>query len=515
MDALTPENELSVITSYSSRLMHIREQDIHNLRITKESLDARKKNALSMVYSVVVSYPGKVADHKDIQAYLPLKAIAAEKREPLTRPIIVGAGPCGLFCAYELVERGFSPIIVERGEEVDKRSESVKAFWSKGALNPDSNVQFGEGGAGTFSDGKLTTRINDPRCTKVLEVLHTCGASSDILIKAKPHVGTDVLQSVVKSLREQLKDRGATFLFSSRMESLIMREDQVRGIRLSDGTEILSPAVVLAIGHSARDTFQTLLKQGVTFLQKPFSVGVRIEHLQEWINEAQYGRMRHFKLGAADYQLFEHMADRTAYSFCMCPGGVVVAASSEEKTVVTNGMSYHARNGTNANSAYVVSVSPQDFESSHPLAGVEFQRRLERSCYQKTGGYRAPVQKLSDFLNDRPSKGPGAVKPSFTGEVEYTSLNELLPAFVVNGIKQSAHHFNRRLKGFMHEDALLTAVETRTSSPVRLLRNERFHSVSVTGLFPAGEGAGYAGGIVSAAVDGIRVAEQVSLEFSK
>lgn len=512
---ITQTNELSLVKTRAARLMGVMERDIQGLKIVKESLDARKKNAMAMVYSVWVSLPGTLKNHKDIVPYVPQPALIPETGEPLTRPVVVGAGPCGLFCAYELVQRGFSPIVVERGEPVEKRSESVKAFWSEGILNPESNVQFGEGGAGTFSDGKLTTRINDPRCSRILEVLCECGASPDIMVRAKPHVGTDVLRGVVKNLRERLKQKGADFLFSTRMESLLIKDGQVQGIRLSDGREIHASAVILAIGHSARDTFQKLFEQGVHLQQKPFSVGVRIEHLQEWMNEAQYGPVRHFKLGPAEYQLYEHMGNRTAYSFCMCPGGIVVAAASEERTIVTNGMSYHARNGINANSAYVVSVGPNDFGSEHPLAGVAFQRRLEQGCYSHTGGYRAPVQRLGDFLNDRPSKGPGVVKPTYTGEIVYTSLKELLPDFVVKGIKQSVSVFGRKLKGFDADDALLTAVETRTSSPVRIMRDDKCKSIAVKGLYPAGEGAGYAGGIVSAAVDGIRVAEQVALAYSK
>lgn len=515
LSEITPFNELNLVKHAASRLMKISEQRIMSLRIIKESIDARKKNSLFIVYSVVVSCDGRVSTGKDVQAFIPVEVAPFFYKTPNTRPVIVGAGPCGLFCAFELVSRGFSPIVVERGEEVDKRSETVKDFWSGGILNPESNVQFGEGGAGTFSDGKLTTRINDSRCTKVLEVLHQCGAPEDILFKSKPHVGTDVLRRVIKSLRDRLIEKGATFRFSSRMESLVLRQDKVNGIHLADGTEIHSDAVVLALGHSARDTFNNLFEQGVEINQKPFSVGVRIEHLQQWINESQYGGVTHFKLGAADYQLFEHLGDRTAYSFCMCPGGVVVAAASEEKTVVTNGMSYHDRNGANANSAYVVSVMPQDFPSSHPLSGIEFQRRLEQSCYKKTGGMAAPVQKLSDFINDVPSTRHGEVKPSYTGQVFYTTLTDLLPAFVVKGLQKSAPVFNKKLKGFMHPDALLTAVETRTSSPIRILRDESLQSIRFEGLFPAGEGAGYAGGIVSAAVDGIRVAERISEKYSK
>ncbi|HBR03266.1 MAG TPA: hypothetical protein DD738_11705 [Ruminiclostridium sp.] len=511
---MTPENEWKLIRMASSKHMGISERDIRDLRIVRESIDARKKNELACVYSVLASIDGHIRTAKNIQLFQPLQVPSVPAAAPTTRPVIIGAGPCGLFCAFELAERGFLPIIVERGEEIEKRTQSVKAFWTKGILNPESNVQFGEGGAGTFSDGKLTTRINDPRCTRVLEIFHACGAPEEILYKARPHIGTDVLKNIMVALRKKLTDKGAEFLFSTRMDSLLVKNDRVRGVKLSDGREIDTPAVVLAIGHSARDTFAGLCRQGIQMQQKPFSVGVRIEHLQEWINEAQYGKVRHFKLGAADYQLYEHLGERTAYSFCMCPGGIVVAAASEENSIVTNGMSYHARNGINANSAYVVSVSPSDFGGVHPLAGMEYQRRLERSCYKKTEGKGAPVQKLSDFLNDVPSRKPGTVKPSYTGETVFTSLSDILPSYVVSGIKQSLPAFERKLKGFMHPDALLTAIETRTSSPVRMMRNDLFQSVSMGGLFPAGEGAGYAGGIVSAAVDGIRVAEQVARKFA-
>jgi uncharacterized FAD-dependent dehydrogenase len=507
---MTPENELSLIEAEASKRLGTHEGDILSFRIIKESIDARKKNELSCVYSILTSVGGRVKAGKDIQQFEPPKLIPIHTELKKTRPVVVGAGPCGLFCAYELVERGFSPIIVERGEEVDKRTQSVNTFWNKGLLDPESNVQFGEGGAGTFSDGKLTTRINDPRCNKILETFRAFGAPEEIMYKAKPHIGTDLLKNIIKSIRARLTEQGAEFLFSKRMDELLIKNGSIYGVKLSDGTEIHTEAVVLAIGHSARDTYRKLCEQGIEIHQKPFSVGVRIEHLQEWINEAQYGNVRHFKLGAADYQLFEHLGDRTAYSFCMCPGGLVIAAASEKNTVVTNGMSYHDRSGVNANSAYVVSVTPNDFGGTHPLAGVEFQRKLEQGCYQKTNGHGAPVQKLSDFIADNPSKKPGIVKPSYTGEVVYTSLSDVLPSFVVSGIKQSLPAFGRRLKYFSHPDALLTAVETRTSSPVRILRNESFQSVSVKGLYPAGEGAGYAGGIVSAAVDGIRVAEQVS-----
>jgi uncharacterized FAD-dependent dehydrogenase/archaellum component FlaG (FlaF/FlaG flagellin family) len=368
IDEITQANEPALLKERAARLAHVSLNDIRDLRIIRESVDSRKKHHITMVYTLLVRLDGRIKEGRDILIYKPEAAAPQPGGTPTVRPVIVGAGPCGLFCAYTLVENGFSPIVIERGQEVEKRSECVQRFWRDGILNTETNVQFGEGGAGTFSDGKLTTRINGPRSSGVLEAFVRFGAPPDIQYKAKAHIGTDILRDVVRNMREYLKSRGCTFYFSTRMENLELRDGRVHGVTLADGTVIESQAVVLAIGHSARDTFEKLHGQGVEMKQKAFSVGVRIEHLQEAINRAQYGDVRHFKLEAADYQLFEHLQDRTAYTFCMCPGGVVVAAASEENTIVTNGMSYRARNGTNANAAYVVSVGPNDFSGNHPLA---------------------------------------------------------------------------------------------------------------------------------------------------
>lgn len=512
---ITEDNELFLLRGSVARRLNLPPSDIRNIEIIKESVDSRHKKEISCVYTLLFSLDGKVRERPDILPWQPEKPDIKPAGSPATNPVIAGAGPCGLFSAWEFVDKGFSPIIVERGEPVDERSKSVDRFWREGVLNPESNVQFGEGGAGTFSDGKLTTRTHDPRCGKVLEILNLCGAPDDILYKAKAHIGTDILKNVIKNMRERLISRGARFLFSTGMESLVIDDGRIKGASLSDGTVIDTEAVVLAIGHSARDTLETLLNQGVEMAQKSFSAGVRIEHLQEMINRAQYGDIKHFKLTAADYQLSEHLGERTAYTFCMCPGGVVVAAASEPDTIVTNGMSYHKRDGRNANAAYVVSVNPGDFEGRHPLAGIEFQRKLEKKCFLLSGRYAAPVQRLDDFLNHRPTKKAGRIKPSYTGDTVFTDLHGLLPGFISAGIEQSVNAFDRKLRGFYDPDAILTAVETRTSSPVRIIRNENLQSTTVKGLFPAGEGAGYAGGIISAAVDGIRVAERVMAEYSK
>ena len=511
---ITPENEKSLLIKEAAKKMGCPPGTLSGIRIVKESLDARKKASLQMVYGVSVSTDYRVRQSSDVVINKEDSPHAYEAGRPLTQPVIVGAGPCGLFCAWELAQRGFKPVIVERGEPVEKRAQSVDAFWKQGLLNPESNIQFGEGGAGTFSDGKLNTRTHDIRSTKVLEILRDMGAPEDILYKAKPHIGTDLLRQVIIRMREELIKNGASFLFSACMDSLIVKNDGISGIRLKDGTVLDTRAVVLAIGHSARDTFESLFDQGVPMIAKAFSVGVRVEHHQQWINEAQYGAVRHFKLGAADYQLFEHVEERTAYTFCMCPGGVVAASASEENTVVTNGMSYHARDGVNANSAYVVSVSPADFGTNSPLGGIGFQRSLERAAYSLSGRYAAPVQRLGDFMDGRPSKGSGLVKPSYTGEVIYSDLTQLLPPFVTKGIQHSVGAFERKLRGFSNPDALLTGVETRTSSPVRIPRGDDLQSSYAKGLYPAGEGAGYAGGIMSAAVDGLRVGERLAKDFS-
>lgn len=489
--------------------------DIKNFKIAKESIDARRKPDISRVYSVAVEIEGTVKprDSNDVKVMEESfeEALTPGDKKIKNRPVIIGSGPAGMFAGLLLAQHGYKPLILERGESVERRTAAVNNYWTTGNLDDDSNVQFGEGGAGTFSDGKLTTRINDSRCEKVLEEFFKSGANEEILYKAKPHIGSDVLKRVTAEMRRRIEELGGEIRFRSRMTSLRLNDGKVTGVIINGSEEVDTEIVVLAIGHSARDTFQSLLTGGVIFQPKPFSIGVRIEHPQHLINRAQYGSAEsHPSLGAADYQLFCKTGGRTAYSFCMCPGGVVVASASENGMIVTNGMSEFARDRENANSAFVVSVETADFAGSHPLAGVEFQRTWERKAFESGGSNNsAPVQRLEDFINGSISNRFGAVKPSYTGSVRQSDLNGCLPLFVTGTLKESVGYFDRKLKGFAMRDAVLTGVETRTSSPVRIPRGESLEAEGIKGLYPAGEGAGYAGGIISAAVDGMRVAEQI------
>lgn len=497
-----------------SKKLKLKRNYIKNIKIVKQSVDARKKPGILLVYSVSCEVSDRFrlpagGDIKILDEIKDQQLISGEKKM-VGRPLVVGTGPAGIFCALVLAQKGYKPIVIERGGNVQERTDKVERYWRQGELDLETNVQFGEGGAGTFSDGKLTTRINDSRCDKVLQEYHRFGAPEEILYKAKPHIGTDNLKNVVANMRNEIERLGGTVLFNTKLTDLRIAGGKVIGIKTNSQSGIDTNVVVLAIGHSARDTFEMLHQKGVPFLQKAFSIGVRIEHPQEMINTSQYGAAAgHPALGVADYQLFHKLNDRTAYSFCMCPGGIVVASASEQKTIVTNGMSEYKRDRENANSALVVSVGPADFVTQHPLAGIEFQRQWERMAYE-VGGQNgcAPVQRLEDFVEGRAGK-IGSVKPSYTGETRCSDINDCLPGYVTDTMKQAMPYFDRKIHGFGMKDALLTGVETRTSSPVRIPRNDNCECIYISGLYPAGEGAGYAGGIVSAAVDGIRIAEQI------
>ncbi|MBR3502770.1 MAG: FAD-binding protein [Clostridia bacterium] len=495
---------------------------VESARVAKKSVDARDKGDVHFVMALDVALRG---DEKKVLARLPRGVQAAPARpEPVLRPIsgarfenrpvVVGLGPAGLFAAYTLALSGARPIVVERGQDVARRAAAVASFWSGGAFNPRSNVQFGEGGAGAFSDGKLTTGISDPRCAMALRILCECGAPEEILYLAKPHIGTDRLPGVVKALREKIVSLGGEVRFETRLVGLEVEGGRIAAaiLETADGARETLPAdgVVLAIGHSARDTFEALNALGVRMARKPFSIGARIEHSQKMIDRSQYGAAAsHPALGAADYKLSVRLPNgRSAYTFCMCPGGQVVAAASEAGGVVTNGMSAFARDGQNANSALLVGVEPEDFGGDDPLAGVRFQRLWEKAAFELGGGdYRAPAQRAGDFLRGVRSTGCGDVEPTYRPGVTYADLSECLPGFVTETMRLALQKMDRQLAGFASPGALLTGVETRSSSPVRILRGDDCQSVSLRGLFPCGEGAGYAGGILSAAVDGMRVAE--------
>ena len=484
--------------------------------IKKKSLDARDKNNLRYVYTIEFS---KTVPRKEEETF----AVLPKSKRPDRPVLVVGSGPAGLFCAIRLLAHGITPIVIERGGSVEEREKRINRFIETKRLDVDCNVQFGEGGAGTFSDGKLNTQTHSPLNKEVLETFVRFGAPEEILWLAKPHIGSDRLKTVVKNMRQYIVAQGGQVWFHTRLEDIVLKGGRVEEVAIRRlNADMISPniekmpvsAVILAVGHSARDTFEILLRRGVTMRQKDFAVGVRIEHLQSQIGFAQYGKA-YTKLPSADYKLVSHASDRAACTFCMCPGGYVMPAASEEGGVVTNGMSNYARDGQNANSALIVQVTKEDFGSDTPLAGVEFQRKLERAAYLAGGNnYAAPVQRVEDFLQDKCSRRFGDVLPTYAAGTTFADLRAVLPTAVIDGLKNAIKDMDRRLKGFACPDALLTAVESRTSSPVRIERDEHLQSLSVQGLYPCGEGAGYAGGITSSAADGLRVAEAVYSAFA-
>jgi uncharacterized FAD-dependent dehydrogenase len=511
--------------------LKIAPQDMLSYVIFRRGYDARRKNAITLVYTldVEVRDQDKVlaklqgTPHVGITPDTSYKFVAQAPADVKKRPVVIGFGPCGIFAALILAQSGFRPIILERGKVVRERTKDTWGLWRKRDLNPESNVQFGEGGAGTFSDGKLHSGIKDPKHygRKVLTEFVKAHAPEEILYVSKPHIGTFRLVKMVEAMRETIESLGGEFRFQSKVVDLDIEDGpegkQVRGVRLESGEYIETDHVVLAVGHSARDTFQMLYERGVYIEPKPFSIGFRIEHPQSVIDRARFGKFAgHPLLGAADYKLVHHAGNgRTVYSFCMCPGGTVVAATSEPGRVVTNGMSQYSRNERNANSGFVVGIDPKDFGGDkHPLAGIDFQRELESRAFEMGGGnYDAPGQLIGDFLAGRPSKEFGSVQPSYKPGVHLTDLAASLPAYAIEAMREAIPFFDRQIKGYAMADAVLTGVETRTSSPIRIRRGDNFQSLNVKGLFPAGEGAGYAGGILSAGVDGIKVAEAVALSL--
>jgi uncharacterized FAD-dependent dehydrogenase len=501
--------------------------ELRSFTIFRRGYDARRKSNIYFIYTLHV----ELKDEAAVLARLkgdPHVALAPDTRYQFVaqapaqlphRPVVVGFGPCGMFAALLLAQMGFKPIILERGKVVRERTKDTWGLWRKRQLQPESNVQFGEGGAGTFSDGKLHSGIKDPKHygRKVLEEFVKHYAPEEILYVSKPHIGTFRLVKMVEAMRETIERLGGEFRFQSRVTDLLIDDGQLRGVVLQNGEVIHSAHVVFAVGHSARDTFQMLYDRGVYVEAKPFSIGFRIEHPQSVIDRARFGKFAgHPLLGAADYKLVHHASNgRSVYSFCMCPGGTVVAATSEPERVVTNGMSQYSRNERNANSGFVVGIEPRDFGGDrHPLAGIDFQRELESRAFVLGGGnYDAPGQLIGDFLAGRPSTALGSVLPSYKPGVHLTDLAAALPAYAIEAMREAIPVFDRQIQGYAMADGVLTGVETRTSSPVRIKRLDNSQSVNTTGLFPAGEGAGYAGGILSAGVDGIKVAEAVALDM--
>jgi uncharacterized FAD-dependent dehydrogenase len=493
--------------------------------IFRRSYDARKKSAITLIYTLDVELRDEAQVQQrftDSRLVMPkpdtsYRFVAQAPAGLKTRPIVIGTGPCGIFAGLVLAQMGFRPIILERGKAVRERTKDTWDLWRKRELHPESNVQFGEGGAGTFSDGKLHSQIKDPNHygRKVLTEFVKADAPTEILYVSKPHIGTFRLVKMVELMRASIEELGGEFRFGSKVDDLEITDGRMRGVVLANGEHIASDHVVLAVGHSARDTFHMLHERGVYLEAKPFSIGFRVEHPQSLIDRCRFGpNAGNPILGAADYKLVHHCANgRSVYSFCMCPGGTVVAATSEPGLVVTNGMSQYSRNERNANSGIVVGIAPADYPG-HPLAGIAFQRQWESRAFELGGGnYDAPGQLVGDFLAQRPSTEFGSVLPSYKPGVRLGSLDTALPDFAIAAIREALPAFEKQIKGFSMHDALLTGVETRTSSPIRIKRNEQFQSLNTRGLFPAGEGAGYAGGIMSAAIDGIKVAEAVALSM--
>ena len=511
---LPPQHNVAQLSFEAAQLLRVSNSTIRKVKIVRRSIDARKKPDVKYNYTIDVQVSGN--EEKILRNSRCKKASIAPwtsykvnplKNPDISRPVVVGFGPAGMFAALVLAMAGARPIVLERGEDAESRHEKVQKFWQTGELDVRSNVQFGEGGAGTFSDGKLNTGVNNPRIPWVLEQFVLAGAKEEILYDAKPHVGTDVLLHVVQHIRNKIISLGGEVRFNTQVMGLKTEDGRLTGLELNDGTTLDCDRCILAIGHSARDTFRMLHSSGIEMEPKAFSMGVRIEHPQSMVDMAQYGQLSPH-LPPADYKLVSHQEEATVYTFCMCPGGYVVAAASEEGRVVTNGMSYADREGENANAALLVTVNPEEFPYPGALGGMVWQREIEERAYRVSGSYRAPAQLVGDFLKGIPSTGPGKVQPTYRPGVHWCDLHEVLPGKITGALKEALPQLDGKLKGFSDDDAVLTAPETRSSSPVRIVRDETRQS-RIRGLYPTGEGAGYAGGIMSAAIDGIQTAEAI------
>ena len=516
---LPPEHSVSQLAYEASRALRITTSRIRKVRIVRRSVDARKKPDIRIVYTVDVAVDGnenKILKQSGCKraSVAPVSYYKVPKTGKVAqnRPVVVGFGPAGMFAALLLALAGQRPLVLERGEDAASRHAKVEKFWQTGELDVKSNVQFGEGGAGTFSDGKLNTGVNNPRIGWILEQFVKAGAREDILFDAKPHVGTDVLLTVVQNIRQRIISLGGEVRFNAQVTDIFSENGHVTGLQINGEETLSCDRVILAIGHSARDTFEKIHSLGIPMEAKPFAMGVRIEHLQENIDKAQYGKYDPV-LPPADYKLVKHLDEETVYTFCMCPGGFVVAAASEAGRVVTNGMSYADRGGTNANAALLVTLNPKDFPYEGALGGMYWQQRIEEQAYAVSGSYRAPAQLVGDFLQKKASTGAGSVQPTYRPGVTWCDLHTVLPEKLTRALAEALPQLDGNLKGFADPDSVLTAPETRSSSPVRIVRDEKKQSTGLAGLFPAGEGAGYAGGIMSAAIDGMLCAEALLEEL--
>ena len=522
-----PEDLTTAITTK----LKISAEKIASFVMFKRGYDARNKRNIQLIYTLDITLTDsdlandllvqfKSDNHVKATPDTSYKYVGEAPKDLTERPVVIGFGPCGLLAGLTLAQMGFKPIIIERGNEVRQRTKDTFGFWRQRKLNTESNVQFGEGGAGTFSDGKLYSQVKDPNHygRKVMTEFVKAGAPEEILFVSKPHIGTYKLVTMVEKMRAEIIELGGEVRFATRVDDLHITDSKVTGVTLNSGETLKTNHVILAVGHSARDTFEMIHDKGVYIEAKPFSIGFRIEHKQSTIDQARFGdNAGNEILGAADYKLVHHCKNgRSVYSFCMCPGGTVVAAASEEGRVVTNGMSQYSRNERNANSAIVVGIDPERDYPNHPLAGIDLQRQLESLAFELGGkDYSAPAQTIGDFLKGKPNSELGDVKPSYTPGITLTDLSKALPDFAVDAIREAIPAFNKKIQGFSSDDGLLTGVETRTSSPISIKRNKEFQSINTKGLFPAGEGAGYAGGILSAGIDGIKVAEAVAKSMLK